>query len=95
MTEAARASGALGGAHREIGALAQRRRWSENARALASELVTATAEGTTGPREIAQRYRAIARGLDRASRARLWQVVRRVARTGLRTNLDAVYRNEL
>lgn len=89
------ASSALEGAQREIGALAQRRRWTGDARARASELVMATAEGTTGPREIGQRYRAIARGLDRASRARLWQVVRRVARTGLRTNLDAVYRNEL
>lgn len=89
------ASSALASANREIGALAERHRWSEDARARASELVGATAEGTTGPREIGQRYRAIARGLDRASRARLWQILRRVARTGLRTNLDAVYRNEL
>ena len=47
------------------------------------------------PREIAQRYRTVAKSLNRADRARLWQIVRRVANRGLRELLDRVYRNEL
>jgi hypothetical protein len=82
-------------AHREIDALAERGGWSENARADAHSLVETVIGGTTGPREIGNRYRAIAKPLGRASRARLWQVVRRVARSGLRTLLDDVYRNVL
>jgi hypothetical protein len=81
-------------AHREVDALADRGGWSDTARVSLHGVVTAGAGGTTGPREIAQRYKRIARGLDRASRARLWQVVRRVANPGLRGQLDRVYRNE-
>ena len=86
---------ARGAAHREIDALAGRERWSDAARADAHALVDTVIAGTTGPREIGNRYRAIAKRLGRAGRARLWQVVRRVARSGLRTLLDAVYRNVL
>ncbi len=82
-------------AHREIDALAGRAGWSDAARADAHALVDTVAAGTTGPREIGNRYRAIAKPLGRASRARLWQVLRRVARSGLRTLLDGVYRNVL
>jgi hypothetical protein len=81
-------------ARREVDALADRGGWSDEARAILHGIVTAGAEGTTGPREIAQRYQRIVRGFDRASRARLWQVVRRVANPGLRGQLDRVYRNE-
>jgi len=89
------ASSARDAAHREIDALAGRARWRDAARASAHDVVTATAAGTTGPREIAQRYRTVAKSLNRADRARLWQIVRRVANRGLRDFLDRVYRNEL
>jgi hypothetical protein len=85
----------LAAARREVDALAERARWSEAARADALGVIDATAAGSVGPREIAQRYRAVAKTLDRASRARLWQAVRRVAKSGLRAMLDGVYRNEL
>ncbi|HEY0395050.1 MAG TPA: hypothetical protein VGD01_11205 [Candidatus Elarobacter sp.] len=88
-------SNALAAARREVDALAARAHWSEAARSDAHGVIDATATGSIGPREIAQRYRAVAKTLDRASRARLWQAVRRVAKSGLRTMLDAVYRNEL
>jgi hypothetical protein len=82
-------------AHREVDALAARRGWNERARSDAHELIEIVAGGTTGPREIGNRYRAIAKPLDRSSRARLWQVLRRSARDGLRSLLDGVYRNVL
>jgi hypothetical protein len=82
-------------AHREVDALAARRGWGERARSDAHELIEIVAGGTTGAREIGNRYRALARSLDRNSRARLWQVVRRTARSAVRTLLDGVYRNVL
>jgi hypothetical protein len=87
-------SNVIEAAHREVDALADRGSWSDAARGSSHDVVTAGAGGTTGPREIAQRYRSLVRGLDRASRARLWQVLRRVANPGLRAQLDRVYRNE-
>ena len=89
------ASSAQDAAHREIDALARRAGWSDAARADAHGIIEIVAAGTTGPREIGNRYRALARSLDRNSRARLWQAIRRVARSGLRTLLDGVYRNVL
>jgi hypothetical protein len=85
----------LAAARREIDALAARANWTDGARSDAHGVIGAAAAGTIGPREIAQRYRAVAKTLDRHSRARLWQAVRRVAKGGLRTMLDGVYRNEL
>ena len=86
---------ALRGAVNEIDSLAARGRWREPDRREARELLRISAEGTTGPREIAERFRAVARALGRADRARTWQAIRRVAAPGLRTQLDKVYRNVL
>ncbi len=85
----------LSAALREIDSLAERRRWSEQTHRDARQLVTLSAEGTTGPSEIGQRFGAIARTIGRADRSRTWQVIRRVVSAGLRDQLDRVYRSRL
>jgi hypothetical protein len=82
----------LSAALREIDSLAERRRWSEQTHHDARQLIALGAEGTTGPSEIGQRFQAIARTIGRADRSRTWQVIRRVVSTGLRDQLDRVYR---
>jgi hypothetical protein len=90
----ARAS-ALSAALREIDSLAERRRWSEQTRRDARHLIALSVEGLTGPAEIGQRFRALARTIKRADRSQTWQVLRRVVSAGLRAQLDRVYRTGL
>lgn len=85
----------LGAALREIDSLAERHRWSEQTHRDARQLATLGVEGTTGPSEIGQRFRAIARTIGRADRSQTWQVIRRVVSAGLRNQLDRVYRTKL
>jgi hypothetical protein len=88
-------SNTLDAAVREIDSLAQRRHWSEQTRREAQRLITTSSAGTTGPSEIGQRFKAIARTIGRAERARFWQAIRRVVPARLRSDLDAVYRSKL
>ncbi|MEA2687813.1 MAG: hypothetical protein QOD51_420 [Candidatus Eremiobacteraeota bacterium] len=85
----------LRAAVREIEALAARHRWKQHVRAEALELLSTSATASSGPREIAQRYRALVRSMGRTERAQTWSATRRVAAPGLRAGLDTVYRNEL
>jgi len=79
----------------EVDSLAGRRAWTDQDRREVHALLAMSASGNIGPREIAERFRAVARSMGRADRAKTWQTIRRVAGPGLRALLDSVYRNRL